>query len=209
MIVEEIMKRNVFTIKPTSTILEAMEIMRENRIRHLPVVDEANRLVGLVSDRDIRDASPSIFGKEDESEYRKTIDTIMITNLITGSPLDFIEEVAAIFYDYKIGCLPILSDNDLVGIVTETDLLYTFVQLTGAHEPGSHIEIYLKDQPGLLSEVSSIFKDLRINIISILLYPTSDEEYKKLIIRARVMNTDVLVEKLNEKGYEVLWPKKY
>ena len=208
MIVEEIMKRKVITLKPTNTIFEAMEIMSQKRIRHLPVVDENNSLIGLISDRDIRDASPSIFRKEDESEYQKTIDTIMITNLITGSPLDFIEEVAAIFYDYRIGCLPILSGDELVGIVTETDLLYTFVQLSGAGEPGSHIEICLKDQPGVLSEIASIFRDLRINIISILLYPTSDEEYKKLIVRARVMNTDVLVKKLNEKGYEVLWPKK-
>lgn len=208
MIVEEIMKKDVVTVYPSTTLLEAVKIMKEHRIRHLPVVDESYRLVGIISDRDVRDASPSIFNNDDKGQLQNSIDTIMSTNLITGSPLDFIEEVAAIFYEFKINCLPIVLKEKLVGIITETDLLYTFVQLTGANRPSSHIELRIKDRPGILSQVAAIFNKLNLNIISILLYPTVDEHYKSLVIRAQVMNTNLLVTKLEEEGFDVVWPKK-
>ncbi len=82
----------------------------------------------------------------------------MKTNVITGHPLDFVEEVAALFYEHRISCMPIVKENKLVGIITESDLLYTLVQLTGAHQPGSQIEIKVPNRTGMLSEVTSMFQ---------------------------------------------------
>ena len=207
MIVEEIMKKEVITVMPSTTLLEATTIMKEHRIRHLPVVDDLFRLVGIISDRDVRDALPSILNHKDSSQLETPIHSIMSTNIITGTPLDFIEEVAAIFYEFKISCLPIVKREKLVGIITESDLLYTFVQLTGAHRPSSHIELSIEDRPGVLSQVSAIFQNLNLNIISILLYPSSEEHHKRLILRAQVMNTNDLVKELEKEGFDVLWPK--
>ena len=79
--------------------------------------------------------------------------------LITGHPLDFVEEIGAIFYEHKISCLPIVKERKLVGIITQTDLLHTLVELTGAHQPGSQIEIKVPNQAGVLSEITNVFQN--------------------------------------------------
>ena len=78
----------------------------------------------------------------------------MTQNPIIGHPMDFVEEAAVLFYDNKIGALPIISNDKLVGIITETDLLYKYIELTGAHQPGSQIEVRVPNVPGILFEVS-------------------------------------------------------
>lgn len=208
MIVEEIMSKKITTISPEATIWHAIRKMKENSIRHLPVVNESFNLIGLISDRDVRDGSPSILLKGDNELYDSKIKTIMTTNIITGTPLDFVEDVASIFYEYKIGCLPILANEKLVGIITESDMLKTFIQITGASEPSSHIEIRLAHKAGNLCKITNIFQRLNINILNILLYPSNNESFKRLVIRIPIMSTDDLVEELLEKGYEVLWPTK-
>ena len=92
-------------------------------------------LVGLVTDRDIRDATPSIFHTEEYSDdLKKPIAYNHENRIITGHPLDFVEEIAAVFYENKISCLPIVKEKKLVGIITETDLLQSFVELTGVNQ---------------------------------------------------------------------------
>ena len=81
----------------------------------------------------------------------------MKTNMITGHPLDFVEEVGTIFYEHHISCLPIVKEHTLVGIITKTDLLHTLVELTGAHQPSSQIEIKVPNRAGVLSEMTSVF----------------------------------------------------
>src|SRR5690606_11459287 len=121
MIVEEIMQTNIITLSPENTIFEAHQLMEHHRVRHLPVVNEKNELLGIVSDRNIRSAAPSILSDAAEQKYLwdKPISTIMTTNVITGHPLDFVEEIGAIFYEHKISCLPIENHGKLVGIITE------------------------------------------------------------------------------------------
>ena len=207
MILEEVMKTNVFTLTPQNSIGDAVKLLTEHRIRHLPIVDESLHVIGIVSDRDIRDASPSIFHTNSQNEeLQLPIEAIMTKNVITGGPLDFVEEAAAIFYEYKIGCLPIESNGKLLGIVTETDILYTLVQLTGANQPSSHIEIKVPNRTGLLADVANIVKARNININSILVYPDKDINYKILVFRVQTMNPTYLISDLEEKGYTIKWP---
>ncbi len=132
MIVKKIMKQDIITLGPKDTISLALETMKKSKIRHIPIVNDNHFLVGLITERDIKDASPSIF-KLDLKEHflNKPIKDIMPTNIITGHPLDFVEEIAAILIENRIGCLPILLDRKLVGLITESDLLHTFIKLTG------------------------------------------------------------------------------
>ena len=92
--------------------------------------------------------------------------------------MDFVEEAAVLFYDHKIGALPIISNNELVGIITETDLLYKYIELTGAHQPGSQIEVRVPNVPGILFEVSKVFHEQKTNVLSVLVYPDKESDGK-------------------------------
>ncbi|AIE61053.1 acetoin utilization AcuB family protein [Bacillus methanolicus] len=208
MLVEEIMITKVVTLFPDNTIADAISLMREKKIRHLPIVNQQNQLVGLVSDRDLKEAAPSILeAKERIDTLEKPLEIVMKTDIITGHPLDFVEEVAALFYEHKIGCLPILKDNRLVGIITETDLFHTLVELTGAHQPGSLIEVKVPNKAGMLWEIADVIRNHNANIQSVLVYPDKKEEgYKILVIRVQTMNPINIINDLKKAGHHVLWP---
>lgn len=208
MIIEEIMTKEVFTLSPEHTIEDAIQLMKEKRIKHIPIVDGKDQLVGIVTDRDIKENTPVVSCSEEHQGILKSpLSTVMNTNVITGHPLDFLEDVASIFYEQRIGCLPVLKGNKLVGIVTQTDLLHTFVELTGTHQPGSQIEIRVRNKPGMLFRVFSDIQKCKINVLSVLVYPDkTDEDYKILALRIQTMNPIRLIEQLESSGYEVLWP---
>lgn len=212
MILEEIMSRNVVTLTEQDTIKKAIEVMREHKIRHIPIVNDDHHCTGLISNQDIRDATPSIFQlnaiENNKEILQKPVSSIMRTNLITGHPLDFVEDIAVVFYENRIGCVPVIHNKKLLGIITETDLLHTFVELTGANQPGSQIHIRVPNKTGMLSDVSHIFKAEKINIQSVLVYPDpSDQQYKIIAIRAQTINPLSVVSALKNQGYTVLWPK--
>lgn len=206
--VEEIMNRQFITLEPSDTIAKAHQLLNDNKIRHIPIVNEHQQVIGIVSDRDVRDASPSIFSREENNDVlQREISTIMNTQVLTAHPLDFVEEVARIFYDREIACLPVVSHDKLVGIITEKDLLYTLIQLTGTHVQGSQIEVKVPHKPGILPEVANVFGKHGVNISSVLVYPfKNDPEYKILVFRAQTMNPLPIVRDLRDTGYELMWP---
>jgi acetoin utilization protein AcuB len=208
MIVEEIMKTEVAVLLPANTIADAMNLMETKRIRHIPIVDEENHLIGLVTVSRIREATPSIFHANEHPEImKKTLDTIMEKDVITGHPLDFVEEVAGLFYEHKISCIPVIHNRKLVGIVTETDLLRTMVELTGVNQPGSQIEIKVPNISGILSDISTVIRNRKANILSVLVYPDKEDEHLKvLVLRVQLMNPTGIIEDLKKAGYQVLWP---
>ncbi|OZU89692.1 acetoin utilization protein AcuB [Virgibacillus indicus] len=208
MLVEEIMKTDVITLPPSATIAEALKMLQDHRIRHIPIVDEKMSVIGIVSDRDVRDASPSIFIKDsDQSELQNEIQTIMSHPVVTIHPMDFVEEIARIFYDEEFACLPVVRDNKIAGIVTEKDMLYKLIQLTGTHVQSSHIEIKVPHKPGILPEVAAVFGKRKVNIVSVLVYPfKNDPDYKILVFRIQTMNPLPVVQDLRNAGYELMWP---
>ncbi|MED1741531.1 acetoin utilization AcuB family protein [Bacillus swezeyi] len=207
MIVEKIMKRDVVTLSRTDTIEEAMKRMRTFHIKHLPVINERGTVVGVVTDRDVKTASPSIFAhNSSDKDLQRPVELIMSKEVVTGHPLDFAEEISAVFFEHDIGCLPIVKNGKLVGIVTKSDLLHTFVQLTGAHFPGSQIEIKTEDITQGLADISPIFSKRQIGILSVLVYPGEEEHSKILVFRVQTMNPASIIKDVKTKGYQVLWP---
>jgi len=207
-IIEEIMRTKVVTMLPTNTIADGIRLMKEKKIRHLPIVDSKQSLLGLVNASRLRDASPSIFHAGEHAEVlEKPLGSIMRKDVITGHPLDFVEEVAGLFYKHRISCLPIIKDDKLVGIITETDLLRTLVELTGVHQPGSQIEIKFIHKPGQLRKILDVIQKRNTLILSILMYPyKKDDRYKIAAIRVQTMNPTVIIHDLTADGHEVLWP---
>lgn len=207
MLVEEIMKKDVFTLRSDQTVQDVMDLFEEKRIRHAPIVDDG-KVVGIVTDRDLKDAMPSMFTVSPKGEpYKKKVSEIMTANPIIAHPLDFVEEIALVFYEHKIGCLPVVSQNELVGFLTETDLLYTYIELTGAHHPGSQIEIKVPNRSGALYEVSKVFYEHNVNVLSVLVYPDRQDYANKILaFRIKTMNPIPIIEDLRKEGFDVLWP---
>lgn len=208
MLVEEIMTKDVVTLKTTDSIDLAHEILTKNHFHHIPIVDDDFSVIGIISDRDVRDALPSVFQKElDLPVMNKTVSEIMKTNVFTIHPLEFVEDVSSIFYENEISCLPVTKEGKLVGIVTDKDMLNTLIQLTGALQPSSHIEVKVKNIPGTLAKVVSEIAKEHVQINSVLVYPDpTNDNYKILVFRIQTMNPIAIVDNLKEQGHCVLWP---
>ncbi|MFJ7920194.1 acetoin utilization AcuB family protein [Lysinibacillus fusiformis] len=208
MIIEEIMNEEPYTLAPTNTVLEALKLMRDKKVRHLPVIDEERHVLGVITERDIKEVLPSSLQDEPNSPvFQAKVEEIMVKEPLVGHPLDFVEEVALTFYETKVGCLPIVSGGKLVGIVTTTDLLYTYIELTGATEPGSKIEIRVADTPGVLFEITKIFHHHHANVQSVLVYPDSENTQNKILsVRVKTLNPLAMIKDLRKEGFDVLWP---
>lgn len=206
MIVEQIMNTTLHTLSPKNTIREASRLMRGQKIRHIPIVDDQGQVIGIITERDIKNLLPSQEVPQ-SSLFEAPIASIMTKNPIVGHPLDFVDEIALTFYEAKISCMPIISAGKLVGIVTTTDLLYSYIELTGAHKPGSKIDIRVSDKPGMLFEISKIFHEHQVNVLSVLVYPDGESVHTRILsVRLQVINPLTIIQDLRMQGYTVLWP---
>lgn len=206
MLIEDIMQTQVVTVTPTDSVAEALRRTKAGRFRHLPVV-EGERLVGVVSDRDLRASAPALVAEEVRTLLEQTpVETVMHAQVIVAHPLDPVEEAARLMYEHKIGCLPVISGDRLVGIVTETDVLRWFVEVSGGLQTGSRLEIEAPDRPGVLAEVGRLALSHHINIASIFTTPAKREGRKVLVVRLQALDLRPLARDLKEAGYEVRWP---
>ena len=208
MIVEEIMNTDVVTLHETATVKEAVRTMRKHKIRHLPIVSDKNEVVGIITGHDIKNSLPSGIHEEPSSAtYDSAVSEIMVKHPIIGHPLDFVEEVALTFYENKISCLPIVSCGQLVGIVTTTDVLYRYIELTGANRPSSRLDVRVTNKPGILHEITEVIAAHKANVLSVLVYPDSENtENRILSIRLQIINPLGIIDDLRKKGFDVLWP---
>ncbi len=209
LLVRDSMTREVVTVGPETTAAEALALCRENRIRHLPVL-EGGRLVGVISDRDLRAATPAL-GDPTRAEALRRIRVAdeMARDVATARPEDPIEDAAMAMYERKIGCQPVVDGEDLlVGIVTSSDVLRAFVHLVGANEPGSRLEVALPNRSGSLAEVVEIVRDEGVNLVSVLASSEHEDEAgeRVAILRLATINPKGVVELLIGAGYPVLWP---
>ena len=215
--VRERINRNPVTINSDASFFEARNLIHEKGIRHLLVVDKNNRLVGIVTDRDIRQAAPSDATLLSVQELNYLLGKLKVSSfmtprekLITMTPDTLIEEAIQLMHDNKIGCLPILEGEKIFGIVTETDMLAFLVDIFGYHQKGSRLTIALEDKPGTMLGILEIFKKHNVNIISIVT-PSFIVEGKRIAaLRIRTEEYKDLVTELEKANYDVLsigkWP---
>ncbi len=173
MFVYKWMSKKVITIDESDSISNASNLLKKNNIRRLPVL-KGDKLVGIVSDRDIRSASPSKATSLDiwELHYlmsKVTIKEIMTKKVITIFPESTIEKVAIIMHDNKIGGLPVVNNkNELVGIITEHDVFAALINLTGARISAYRINLIIPDKPGSIKDVMDIMRNFKFKCVSIL-----------------------------------------
>lgn len=203
------MMRNPVHVDENDSMKKAMDLLREHEIRHLPVLKDGEKLVGILSERDIKQASPSPATALEIREIYYLLDKVKVKQIMTRRPYTIsstapIEEAALILREKKIGCLPVVEEGRLVGIITETDILDAFIESMGVSGPGYRVELALPNRPGMLYEVLKLLKDFDVNIISVATAAHEDPEMKILILRIETKNYKVLKSALKKAGYEML-----
>jgi acetoin utilization protein AcuB len=208
--VEKRMKSDPITVSPEDSFRHAMTLIRQRGIRHLPVVEDG-RLVGIVTDRDLRQASPSPATSLEVHELhflleRVRIREIMTTKVHTVTPDSPIEEAARLMLRYKIGGLPVVQGESLVGILTETDILKAFVDLMGLQTDQTRLELVLEDRPGAFLEVCRIIQDQGGDIASVVSATAghAGQEKKVMIFRLEGVRPESLVKRLEQSGHTIL-----
>jgi acetoin utilization protein AcuB len=172
MFVGERMSHPVLTVRPEMPIQDALKMMHTEHVRRLPVVGSRGEMLGIVTENDLLNASPSEATTLSvwEISYllsKITVERIMKRDMITADEDMPLEEAARIMADHKIGSLPVLRDGELVGIITETDVFKVFLELLGARESGVRLTVLVKEEPGMLHRMTGAIQEVKGNIIAL------------------------------------------
>jgi acetoin utilization protein AcuB len=195
--IHSLMIPDPITITANASISEAIELMKVNSIRHLPVVAEGNILRGFLTLADLKQGLiPSMLGD-------LTLQDLMIKDPITVSPDDDIEIAAQLIYKNKIGGMPVVKDDQLVGIITESDILRTFIDMMGILSSTSRIDVVIQDKSGSLKKALQIINDKGGDVINVGM--TAQQTGKRIYyFRLAACKTEVIKKALERQGYEVL-----
>lgn len=209
MLVRDVLTPNVISVSPKTTLPEAVRLMRERGIRHLPVVEDG-KLVGIVSDRDLKRAmaSPATSLEVHELTYllnRLAVGEIMTRTVITIGAMFPVEEAARLMVMEKVSALPVTDADRLIGIVTETDVLDLFVRAMGAGTPSSRLDVRLGDRQNALAEVVRLTEDAGA-VVSSVMTLVDREGRKEVVLRLATINPGPAVKALEARGYTVTAP---
>lgn len=215
MLIRNWMTKDVITVTPESSMLKASKLLKEHNIRRLPVVDAQNRVVGIVSDRDIKDVSPSKATTLDMHELYYLLSELKIKDIMTAKPttigpLDTVETVAMLMEDGGFGGLPVVDENGiLVGIITDYDIFKVLISITGARQGGTQLAFNLPDQSGTMRPIFDVLRTHHASIISIL---SSNDDLepgtRRVFVRIRPMEKEAeetLLESLKKNFNLVYW----
>lgn len=201
MLVGERMSHPVITIHPKMSMQDALNLMRQEHVRRFPVVDKHGRLVGIVSEKDLLDASPSDATSLSiyEVNYllgKITVKEIMTQDVITITEDTPLEEAARIMADKKIGGLPVIRNNDVVGIITETDLFKIFLELLGAREPGVRIAAIVPNIPSELAQLTKAIFDIGGKVVALGMFLGDSSDTREICIKVAEVAPQVLEDAL-------------
>jgi acetoin utilization protein AcuB len=214
MLIKDWMTKDPVVVLPTTSIMKAAKKMKENKVRRLPVVDEEGILVGIVSDRDIKEASPSKATTLDMHELYYLLSEIRVADIMTKNPLtvlpgDTVEKAAVILMRNRIGGLPVVDeDKKVVGVITDSDIFKVLIKITGVMSGGLQFAFDLPDVQGSLKSVIDDLKAAHARIMSILTsYESVEAGRRTVYIRVQPMEDEpfqTLLAKLKDK-YELLY----
>ena len=173
MLSQDWMAKDVMTVDENTSLMRATRIMKENRIRRLPVVSHG-KLVGIITDRDVKDASPSKTTSLDIHELYYLLSEMKVKDVMTATPFtlsgkETLEKAALIMLNSRISGLPVIDDsNHLIGLLSETDVLRGFIHMTGIKADAIQYVFDLPDEPGSVTKVTAVLNDHQSRILSIL-----------------------------------------
>ena len=216
MFVSRSMTHGVITVDQDTSIFEAQELMAQNDIRHLPVVDRQQRLIGIVTDRDIRSALPYSFFKKtfDQSEKEKLsrlkVADIMTKEPISISPTYTIQDALLVIQNSKVGALPVIDeDRKVTGIISVRDLLRAFINVLGIGEPGTLLCILVEEKIGQLKKIVDAITEENISFGSVLVARYWDENKRAVFPYLLTQNVAHVKKKLEKLGFTLLDPMQW
>jgi acetoin utilization protein AcuB len=207
MLVHDIMTKDVICIPANLAISAVNELMQANNVRHFPVM-EADKLVGMVSDRDLGRLGANHSNPNTTSPVITPADPvrqIMTRPVITAAPREPIEEAAKVLRRHKIGALPVMDGDTLVGIVTGIDFLDALITLTGVHQAASRLEVVSEPAAAILRLAEAVNRQ-GVELLSALSYPHA-EHGLCVVARVNTINNHQLAQQLRAEGFQVLWPQ--
>lgn len=216
MFVSDRMATDLITVGPELTIFEAKELMGEKNIRHLPVVDGSGKLLGIVSDRDMRDAMPSTLLKK--PDYETTLEKIggyPVSNIMTAKPLSIfpyytLQDTLLVMQKKKVGALPVVDEEGyLKGILSTRDLLKAFVRVLNIDEPGTLLCIVVKEQAGQMKKIIDIISEENISLGSVLVTRHWDDDRRAIFPYLLTNNVINVKQKLLDIGFELIDPMEW
>jgi acetoin utilization protein AcuB len=203
--IKQMMTENPVTVSPDTSVLDAQRIMKEKKIRRLPIV-EKGKLVGIVTKTELLEATPSLTHDLTDILSKKKVKEMMRKSPITVTPDTPFEDALRIGQEEKIGSFPVVEDGKLVGIATESDIVRFLVHALGIHEEGSRITIVgSKEHWGWLEKVISIADRHKILILSMIVVPRPGEGDWMIALRLNTKDPKAIVQDFKKEGYHVTW----
>lgn len=209
MMVSNVMTRNPLYIHPEMSVPDARAFMKKEKIGRLPVLDKDNKLVGIVTERDLINASPSVATTLDmyEMSYllsKLKVEKVMQKKVITIDENVVVEEAARIMVDNSISALPVMRGDALVGIVSDGDLYKIFINLFGARQEGVRLTMYLPDKPGELQKVAQAVAEKEGNVISLVICEGCDVTNKMCILKVGNITKESLLDAVKPFAIEIV-----
>ena len=209
MLVGERMTKRPIIVHPDTPFNEALQLMRKEKIRRLPVVDKKGKLVGIVTDKDLLHASPSPATALSIHELHYLLSKIKVRELMTKEVITVeedtpLEEAARIMADNKIGGLPVMRDDKLVGIITETDLFKIFLEMLGAREKGVRLTMLVPAQKGILAQITGEIANRGGNIVSLGTFLGEDPTNRLVTVKAADVSKKELTAAMEALGMEMV-----
>jgi len=210
MLVRERMTHHPITIYPDLPIAEALNRMRQEKVRRFPVVDrQTKKLIGIVTEKELLYASPSPATSLSIHEINYLLSKITVAKVMTGDVItitedDPIEDAARLMVDRGIGALPVMRGDVLVGIITETDLFKTFIELFAARDEGVRLTMLVPDVKGELYEIAQAIVEIGGNILSLGTFQGEDPTNRLLTVKVDQVPQEALVVKMREIGAEIV-----
>jgi acetoin utilization protein AcuB len=211
------MQRNIVTVSPDASLYEARERMRGHNVHQLPVTEGNGKLVGILSNRDIREASIPVAllrgatEKEAEDLLRNTpVEKVMTRKVVTATMDDTLEDAVVLLHDFRVNSLPVVDGQGRVaGIISRTDVLKAFIDVLGVGEISSRLEAVVPDRPGGLAQIMTIIKGFNVNITSVLTTGAPEEGKRAIFFRVATQNVVPLKQAIREAGFQILDPSNF
>lgn len=202
------MHEEIITIRPECTIAEAENLMTLHKIRRLPVIDAEDRLLGILSKEDIHNALPSIIDANFDDSARALahqvkVEAFMTKNPITVDPMEPLEKVAATMRKNKVGGIPVVAEEKLVGIITESDVFQAFIEILGGNEEGVRIELSIGTEARSIYRTVDIFKKHDMHLLKLTICNDGSSDSRLLTLRFRGEDVDPLIDDLWSSGCKI------
>ena len=196
MLVGQIMSQKIVTISPDKRVGQALKLMQKHQIRHVPVM-EHDRMVGWITSRDLREVLLASMLEEIK------VGDVMVQAPLSVTPDTEVEEAARLIHEHKIGGMPVMEGEKLVGVITMLDLISAFIAMLGLLKSSSRLDLLLPNRSEALDAATRVIKEAGGKVINVALGPTKDDQ-RPYYFRLEKVNLEPIVNTLKQQGYVVL-----